>query len=292
MHTNDLHWPYPIPQPFDHMFDPNYKGSHNYDTLSSKKYTRGDIIFGNVALPEEEVSHAMAHYDGGIRYIDSNLKKLFDFMKSAGIYEDTLIIITSDHGENFGEHNCFFQHGYSLYEPSIKPTLIFCYPKKIPKGKKVEAKAQLLDIMPTILELLGIPLVDEIEGCSLLPLIEEKKDKIHDFIFAESAEEHIKGNKRLYFKGNKGKWRTMIIDDWKIIYIPHPEKDIFELYNLKEDPKEINNLIDKEHEIAEKMKKRLLDFLKLQSNEGEVKVEDLSEKSRKLLIKAGYIDSD
>ena len=82
----------------------------------------------------------------------------------------------------------------------------------------------------------------------------------------------------------------MIIDDWKIIYIPHPEKDIFELYNLKNDPEEESNLINTERKKAEEMKKRLLDFLKSQSMEGDVKVEDLSEKSRKLLVKAGYLE--
>jgi len=80
------------------------------------------------------------------------------------------------------------------------------------------------------------------------------------------------------------------VDDWKIIYIPHPEKDIFELYNIKKDPKENNNLIDKEKEKAEEMKKRILDFLKTQSNEGEPKAENLTEKSRKLLIQAGYLE--
>lgn len=292
MHTNDLHWPYPIPPPFDHMFDPGYSGKHDFDTLSSKKYTRGEIIFGIAKLPPEEINHAIAHYDGGVRYIDTQLKKLFDFLKEKGLYDNTLIVLSSDHGEHFGDHGFYFQHGYSVYEPSIKSTLIFHNPKKIPKGKNIESKVQVLDIMPTLLDILGIPLVDNIDGYSLLPLIEGKEENARDFIFAETAEEHIKGNKKIFFSGNKGKWRTMITGDWKIIYIPHPEKDMFELYNLKDDPEEKTNLAEIEKEKAEEMKKKILDYLKPQINEGDVKLDDLTEKSKKLLIKAGYIEED
>lgn len=289
MHTNDLHWPYPIPMPFEHMFDPDYKGNHDYDTWHNKKYNRGDIIFGHANLPQEEINHAMAHYDGGIRYVDEQLGKLFNFLTDKDIMDDTLIILASDHGEHFGERGYYFQHGASVYEPSIKSTLIMHNPKIIPAGKKIEHRVQTMDLMPTILDVLNIPLVENIEGYSLLPLIREKEDG-RKFVFAESAEEHFKGNPRVFFKGNKGKWRAMIADDWKIIYIPHPKKDIFELYNLKNDPEEKNNLIGAERKKAEEMKNKLLEFLKGQSMEGDVKVEDLSEKSRKLLVKAGYLE--
>ena len=144
--------------------------------------------------------------------------------------------------------------------------------------------------MPTILDILDIPLIEDIEGKSLLPLAEGKIEKVRDFVFAEGIEDHFKQDKRMFIKGIKGKWRAMIIGDWKIIYIPHTDKDIFELYNLKNDPGENNNLVEKEKEKAEEMKEKILDFIKGQSNEGDVNAEDLSEKSRKLLIKAGYIE--
>ena len=82
----------------------------------------------------------------------------------------------------------------------------------------------------------------------------------------------------------------IIVGDWKLIYIPHPEKNIFELYNLRQDPKEESNLVGKEQEIFLSLKTKLFDFLSLQSNEGEVNIKDLSQKSRQLLIKAGYLE--
>ena len=289
-HPIDLHWPYHIPKPFENMFDPYYKGKHDFNTLASGKLARGDVIFGNVKLPKEEIDHAIAHYDGGIRYVDTQIGKILDIIKKIGIEEETLIILTSDHGENFGEHNFYFQHGASLYETSIKVPLIFKHSKLIPKNKKISARVQSTDVMPTILELLDIPLIEKIDGISLLPLIQGKANKGREFIFVESIEEHFKGNKRVFFPGVKGKWRTMIIGNLKIIYIPHPENDIFELYNLEKDPKEEHSLIDKEKETAEMMKNKILNYLKQQSNEGNVEISDLTEKSKRLLREFGYIE--
>ena len=290
VHYEDLHWPYDIPKPFEHMFDPEYEGNHDFNTVNHDKFSRGDLIFGKVNLSKEEIEHAIAHYDGGIKYIDAQIGRLADYIKKQGLYDDTLVILTSDHGENFGEHNFYFQHGASLYEPSLKTPLIFKHPKAIPKGRIISQRVQNIDIMPTVLEMLGIPILDKIDGVSLLPLIKEKTKKSMSFIFAESIEEHFKGNERVFFPGIRGKWRAMVEGDWKIIYIPHPKNDIFELYNLKDDPEEKNNLIGKEKEIASHMKNKILEFLKLQDNEGDANISDLTEKSKKLLRKLGYLD--
>jgi len=288
LHYNELHWPYQ--SPFEDIFEPDYKGKHDFNTLGDGKFSRGDLVFGHIKLPKEELEHAVSHYDSNLKYIDAQLARLLEFLKRKGMYDKTLIILTSDHGENFGEHGFYFQHGASLYQPSLKVPLIFANPTSIPKGKKIMSNVQIIDIMPTVLEMLKIPLLDKIDGKSLLPLIENKTNKARDFIFAESIEEHFKGNKRIFFPGIKGKWRAMIVGDWKIIYIPHPKENIFELYNLKDDLSESNNLIDKEKKVAEEMKKKILNFLKPQSNEGEIDKKDLTEKSKKLLKNLGYID--
>ena len=290
LHTNDLHWPYPAPEPYQEMFDLEYKGSHDFATLSEGKISRGELIFGHKKLPEEEIKHAIAHYDGGLRYVDEQIGKLMKFLETNNLKEDTLVILMADHGENFREHGYYFQHGEHLYNTAVKVPLAFINLEVIPKNKKITSLVQNLDVMPTILEFLRIPLVDNIDGVSLMPLIEGKKDKVREFAFAESVENYFKGNKRIFFEGVKGKWRTMIVGKWKIIYIPHPENDIFELYDLENDPDEKNNLVEQEKEIAEEMKKRILDYLKPQENEGVRGLESLEEKSRKLLIKAGYID--
>lgn len=215
---------------------------------------------------------------------------MIDTLKKEGIYNNTVLIVTSDHGENFGEHDYYFLHGSSLYQPSLKTSMIIRIPDRGQKNMKIDAQIQNIDIMPTILDTLKIPILDTIDGKSLLPLVEEKEAQIRDFVFVEGVEKHFKQHERIYVDGVKGKWRAIIIGAWKIILIPHPDGDIFELYNLKEDPGEENNLAETEEEKAEEMKARIMDFLKGQSMEGDAREEDLTEKSKKLLIKAGYLE--
>ena len=74
LHYADLHWPYTPPKPFDEMFDPNYKGKHLFNDWDNK-ISRGDMIFNN-PLPKEEIYHAISHYDGLIRFIDSQVKEM------------------------------------------------------------------------------------------------------------------------------------------------------------------------------------------------------------------------
>src|SRR3989338_4516689 len=201
VHTHDLHWPYPVPKPYDHIFDPNYKGQHTFADLGNGAISRGDLSFGVKKLPKEAIEHAIAHYDGGIKYVDESLKTVFDALKEKNIYDDTLIIIVSDHGEHFDEHGYYFQHGASLYETSVKSTFIMRYPKRIPQKKIIESRVQLLDITPTILDILNIPSIEKKEGVSLMPLIDVKADEARDFVFAEGIEEYFSQHKRIFMKG-------------------------------------------------------------------------------------------
>jgi arylsulfatase A-like enzyme len=281
LHYIGLHWPYTPPKPYSEMFDPDYNGNHIFNETSDE-ISRGDLIFNNT-LSKKEIEHAIAHYDGSIRHVDFQLGRLLAHLDSLNLTDNTLIILTADHGEGFGEHNLYFQHGEYLYDEGIRVPLILKHPK-LPK-KKIEKQVQSTDIMPTVLEILKIPLIDKIGGLSLMPMIEEDK-VLRAYTFAESGKNFFKQNKRSYFEGIKGKWRMIRTDEWKLIYIPHPEKDIYELYNLKEDPGEKSNLIDKEEKTADKLKKELFEWMK-ESKEDEGT--DLTEKSKILLRKMGYM---
>ena len=281
LHYVGPHWPYSPPKPYDEMFDPSYKGEHAFNELNGK-IKRGDLIFNN-KLPKEENEHAIAHYDGAIRFVDSQIGRLLENLENTNLINDTLIILCSDHGEGFGEHDIYFHHEL-LYDEILKVPLIFKHPK-LPK-KKIESQAQSTDIMPTILDILDIPLIEDIEGASLMPLIKGNIN-IRKYTFAESGKNDFEQNKRIYLPGIKGRWRMIRTDEWKLIYIPHPENDIYELYNLKDDPKETKNLFAKKPEIASMLKEELF---KLMKESEEVEITDLTEKSKKLLKKLGYID--
>lgn len=264
------------------MFDPDYKGEHIFNEVNGR-ISRGDLIFNN-KLPKEEIEHAIAHYDGAIRFVDDQIGKLIKHLDNINLRENTLLVLTADHGECFGEHGLYFNHGEYLYEEAVKVPLIFCY-NKSPK-KRIDSQVQSTDIMPTILNILGIELIENIEGNSLMPLINENK-KTRDYTFAESGMSFFKEDKRRYIGGIKGKWRMIRTDEWKLIYIPHPQKDIFELYNLKNDPKETKNLTEKKPETASQLKEELFKWMK--DMEGGEKI-NLTEKSKEVLRKLGYME--
>jgi len=282
LHYIGSHWPYNPPKPYDEMFDTDYKGNHTFNGVNGK-ISRGDLIFNN-NLSKEENEHAVAHYDGSIRFIDFQIGRLLNHLDSLNLTNNTLIVLTADHGECFGEHNLYFQHGEYLYDEGLKVPLIINHPK-LPK-KKIEGQVQLTDIMPTILEILDVPLIENIDGVSLMPMIEEDK-AVREYTFAEGGENLFKQNKRSYFGGIKGKWRMIRTDEWKLIYIPHPEKDIYEFYNLKEDPEETRNLINKEAETANNLKRELFKWMEKSKEDEGI---DLTEKSKILLRKLGYME--
>lgn len=284
LHYMGLHWPYDPPQPYAEMFDKDYKGKHNFNKADNR-LKRGDLIFNN-KLPKEENEHAVAHYDGAIRYVDFQIGRLIEHLNKNNLVEDTLIILTSDHGEGFGEHNIYFEHGEYLYDETLIVPLIIRHPK-LPH-KIIKNQVQLTDIMPTVMELMGITLLDEAEGASLLPLIKENKE-VRKYTFAETERSYYKQNRGIYLGGVQGKWRMIRTDEWKLIYIPHPNEDIYELYNIKKDPRETTNLIKKNPEIAKILKEKLFEWIKDKKEKKEEQA-DLTEKSKKLLRKLGYMD--
>jgi len=283
LHYNDLHWPYKPIKPFDEMFDPDYKGDHIFNDWNNK-ISRGDMIFNN-PLPKDEIYHAIAHYDGLIRYIDTQINHIIMYLEEMKIRDNTLLVISADHGESLGEHKLHFQHSLCLYEEGIKIPLIIDNPN-FRQQKKIETQVQTIDIMPTILEILNIPLIENIDGKSLIPLMKGVKDD-RKYLFAENGELIYKQNNRTFLPGIKGKWRIIRTNEWKLIFIPHPENDIYELYNLKNDPNENLNLISKELEIAKVLKEELFKWINASNKNEDM---DVTEKSKKLLRKLGYME--
>jgi uncharacterized protein (TIRG00374 family) len=126
-----------------------------------------------------------ALYDGEVRYLDGYLGELVSFMRQAGLYEDTLIILTGDHGEEFQEHGGWW-HGQTLYEEQLRVPLIVKYPGGARAGAQEEAYARSLDVAPTIVDAIGLPLPDTWQGRSLWSATEPPA-----YLFAE---EDFEGN--------------------------------------------------------------------------------------------------
>jgi len=171
-HTFRPHAPYRAPAPYNTMFDPDYQGDVTGDTA-----TLNEINSGKRQVTARDIEHIESLYDGDIRHTDEALAPLFDYLRSSKLDSNTLIVITSDHGEEFGEHGKVALHSHTLYDELLQIPLILVAPKLLPSGKVLQNQVRSIDIAPTILELFGVQKVEAMQGSSLVNLIRSGADK-------------------------------------------------------------------------------------------------------------------
>jgi len=132
-------------------------------------------------IPEPEIRNIIGLYDGEIRYTDEKLiGQLVNKLKQLGLYQQTMIIVTSDHGEEFFDHSGW-EHGHTLYDELIKVPLIIKFPDLKYKGQRSKTIVSLVDLMPTICDEMRVDSSGlKIDGKSLIPVLrgKEKKDRI------------------------------------------------------------------------------------------------------------------
>jgi arylsulfatase A-like enzyme len=168
LHTYEIHHPYtPDPAVLASM-DPDYRGSLP-DEISVELLTR--INDGEIEIDDADLGHIVAAYDAEIRSADAAFGKLVDFLRNEGLYDDAVILVTSDHGEEFGEHGRVGWHSHSLYDELLRVPLLIKLPGSRYGGETVAAQVRGIDLAPTILDELGVAVPDSFEGTSLLPLI-------------------------------------------------------------------------------------------------------------------------
>ncbi|MFO8056072.1 MAG: sulfatase [bacterium] len=183
-------------------------------------------------------------YRTEVRYMDYSLGKLFDKLAELGLMKNTMIVITSDHGEAFFEHGTMMGHGTSLYEEQVKIPFIIYYPPEIEGGRVVKSVTSNLDLLPTVLDYAGLPPAEGLMGRSLRPVIEGEIKERERAVFAELPRlinyhylhpDHRKGQKDSLV-------RAMITKKYKIIEYTDQEENAsrVEVYNLEKDPAEKN----------------------------------------------------
>jgi arylsulfatase len=144
LHTYQVHYPYVPPA--------EYAG-----------------LFAEGVDPASPPSVDAANYDREIRFTDDMLRKVFATMRELGIDDDTIVVLTSDHGEEFLEHGCIW-HGEQMYEEVTRVPLMVHGPG-VPAGKRVAEPVGLIDVMPTILALAGVNVPTQVAGVSLAPAL-------------------------------------------------------------------------------------------------------------------------
>jgi len=225
------HTPYDSSRQFHDEFisDPSLKVKHNFWP---------NYFLGKKTFTREEIQHLRELYDAEILYVDYVVGKIIALLKEEGLWNETLFIVTSDHGENIGDHN-MMDHVFSLYESTIKIPLIIHYPKLF-SGSKNYKPVQLPDIFTTITDMLGVTHTSQ--GSSLL-----KEIKTRDIFCSYNYPKQVlsgfrktKG-KPVLFKRYRRKLRSITSNNMKLIW---GSDGRHELYDLKNDKGERNNLID------------------------------------------------
>ncbi|RLE00696.1 MAG: hypothetical protein DRJ11_11240 [Candidatus Aminicenantes bacterium] len=244
LHTYQTHEPYFSPEPFNSMF---FEGKK----MPWKKANMQKLLFSPnhpdefKALTPEQRENIIALYDGEIRFTDEKLiKPLINLLKSLKIYENTMIIFTSDHGEEFFERRAWL-HGHSLYNELIHVPLIIKFPNMKYKNLRVTEVGRVTDIMPTILEVIGLDYNDnELDGKSLLSLLKGKKEDRISISDLEAI--HYPPELPSRIAVYQRPFKFIINNNFNLPpehFQPAPPPTAkFELYNIEKDPEEKQNI--------------------------------------------------
>ena len=247
VHFWDPHTPYLPPDPYRDRFyenggDPYAPGNTSMDQAWSWEPFRWYFHEWIPGVTDAEYVNSL--YDGEIAYLDRHLKQVFAALEPRS--DDTLVIVTADHGEVLNDQLGYYDH-HGLYDANIRVPLIVHWPGRLPAGRRVPGFVQNLDIAPTILDLAGIPgRHHEMEGLSLIPSLFGLRDGNYDEVYFSEATWELK--------------RAIRTNRWKFIDSLEPDphgRPMQELFDLQVDPDEQNNLIHHFPDIAHDLQTRL-----------------------------------
>lgn len=219
-------WYEPLP-PYDTLYDSTYTG-----TLTAEVYGHGqEVVAGNIVPTERDVEHLLALYDGEISYWDFYLGQIFDYLQIKGLLENSIIVVTSDHGQMFGEHGKWI-HRNSLYEEVVRVPLLFRYPARLASGQVLTTPVHMMDITPTLLDLVDVPVPNHMQGQSLLPQMQGGPAPVSRPIFSEMAGE-TDPNSDAYWIAPRTNLYSVKQDGWKYIHAQQsPEAE--QLYMVRQ----------------------------------------------------------
>ena len=214
-------------------------------------------------------------YHAEVAYVDHQIGQLLQGLDQLGLSENTVIVLTSDHGEGLNEHG-EPTHSYFVYNTTMRVPLIIWAPEQLEGGKRVSSLTRTIDILPTVLELLDIEIPDDIDGESLLPLIEGTEDSDTRPAYGEAT--------RFAATFSLPTLRYLRRGDWKYIHKTNPE-----LYNLQEDPNELVNLADQEPQRVADLRGELEVLLKTHPTEVDPAQTEIDAQVAAELIALGYV---
>jgi arylsulfatase A-like enzyme len=266
LHFFDPHAPYEPNRPYDTMWaDP--KGREEYlrqqelvkktitDAFMAQRgmATRAQLVEAGVD-PEAYIRYSKDWYDGAIRGMDTEIGRLVERLRELGLGERTLLALYADHGEEFHDHGRMW-HGQSVYGEMIRVPLILWGPGRVAKGVNVEEPVELIDVMPTLLDLSGVPPPSGIQGQSMRSLLAKEagggwkrrppiaeKQPMGGTDFPEASESY-----------------AIMDGNWKLIHnvVKPADKAEFELFDFYQDPLDQKNVAAEHPDVVDRLGKML-----------------------------------
>jgi arylsulfatase A-like enzyme len=264
-HTTDPHAPYRPPAKFEQKFaNPADTPEFNttYKSLVDKRGYGGGAVINravcarNGVNPDRFIHRAIDRYDGEILHNDWSLEQLVDKLKQLGVLDNTLILVVSDHGEEFWEHG-WTAHGQSLYQELTHGVFVMWNPRLIPTPRRVVEPVQLVDVMPTVLDLLDVKIPDTVQGQSLAPLAKGRPFQRRGAVMTSRyASPHAHG-----LVPENGTDTVALLDaNWKLIYRDKGKEvkmNKVELYDRRTDRGEQKNVAAEHPQEVDRMMREI-----------------------------------
>ena len=271
LHVFDPHDPFEPREPYATMWaDPTHKAEHEEQLDAVREHIENPLLrqFGMPDLrafeaaevdPAAYVSYDQDWYDGSIRGMDVELGRLVERLRTLGLDDDTLMVFMSDHGEEFLEHDRMF-HGQTVYNELTQVPLIMRWPGGIPAEVVVDENVQLIDIMPTLLDLSGLPHPEGLQGRSLLPFVAPAGDTtVASWVTRPAFSEKAPTTGGAAPPPADTESYAVIDEDWLLIHNRARDDDTpeFELYDVVTDPLNLTSVADAQTEVVERLAREL-----------------------------------
>ena len=233
LHTYAVHVHYAAPPEVDDVF--GFRSNSGLPKGITQKHLSDferELAEADAAFSDDDLAHVVESYDRGIRYTDTLVGELYELLESLEILDDTLLIITADHGEEFLNHGHFGHN--QIYGELLRVPLVIRWPGKVPKGAVVNSKVESVDIVPTVMNLLGIRQTSRYPGRDLLETMrmEGGQDVVARPVFSN----------RSLFMSFQHRGLSLLLDG----RVGNQFKE--ELYRLTDDPGQKENIFDRRAE--------------------------------------------
>ncbi|MFN7919032.1 MAG: sulfatase [Bryobacteraceae bacterium] len=275
LHATDPHAPYRPPAEFERKYaNPADTPAFNreYGIMRDRRQYGGGAVVGRQEFTAKGVNadawirRAIDRYDAEVEHNDRSFELLIDKLRQLRILDDTLVVFVSDHGEEFLDHG-WTGHGHSLYEELTHVIWALWNPKWIPQGKRIKEPVQLIDVMPTLLDLAGVPAGGILQGVSVAPLLKGQPFRRQQPVMSSrfrypnvrstgAVPENLTGTVARI----DSKWRLVYRDQAQLAGLP-----MVELFDRTADPGDRRNVAAQHADVVEKQMAEVRQWLDAQA---------------------------